>query len=601
MAERRTGHLALGVVWCWLTFGALCHANAAEQAEPGTAMVAATDAAIVATLRTRFESRTEADPLVVLGKGLLAPEALTRFYRARDYAPVWKAGEGAGGPRTFELRLALEDARIHGLDPAAYDTELIAALETRVLQPSVPDAFETPAEAAADLELIATDAFLRHALHRAHGRIVPRTVDPDWFLFVEEVDPATLLNSLAALEQSGSIGTLLDSLWPSVPEYWRLIEEKRRLLARMAPSPVAIASGRTMKLGQRDARVPELRARLGLPLLTDDLFDADVDAAIRLFQQGQGIPVDGVAGANTLDLLNLDDAGRIARIDVNLERWRWLMRVLPATRVQVNVADYFLQAFDRGHEALRMNVIVGAPYRRTPIFTEPMRYLVFNPDWQVPRKIAVQDKLPLLHKNPQALAAQGYEARRAGSADPMRPVDAFEWETVTRGNFNYLLRQRPGPTNALGSVKFILPNPYAIYLHDTPTRALFARTGRAFSSGCIRLESPMTLADWVLRDQPDWTRERIDAVVAAGNTISVPLLAPVPVLMLYFTVVAGESGTVYYRPDPYGRDKRIVAVLARTRAKDGADPGAQNSVARRAEARPGQPGFLALNARTEVL
>jgi murein L,D-transpeptidase YcbB/YkuD len=230
--------------------------------------------------------------------------------------------------------------------------------------------------------------------------------------------------------------------------------------------------------------------------------------------------------------------------------------------VQVNVADYALQVFDAGQEALRMNVIVGTPFRRTPVFAAPMRYLVFNPDWRVPRKIAVQDKLPLLQKDAAALAALGYEARPAGSPDPLQLVDAFDWSTVTPDTFHYLLRQRPGENNALGRVKFILPNPYSVYLHDTPTRELFARSGRAFSSGCIRLEHAMLLADWVLRDQPEWTRERVDAVLAAGETVDVPLRQPLPVLVLYFTVVAGESGAVYYRPDLYGRDRAVAAALA---------------------------------------
>jgi murein L,D-transpeptidase YcbB/YkuD len=319
--------------------------------------------------------------------------------------------------------------------------------------------------------------------------------------------------------------------------------------------------------------VPALRARLGLPAGADERFDAELDAAVRAFQQSQGLAVDGLVGPNTLDLLNVTDAERITRIDVNLERWRWLMRALPATRVQVNVADYSLQVFDAGQEALRMNVIVGTPFRRTPVFTEPMRYLVFNPDWRVPRRIAVEDKLPLLQKDATALAAQGYEARRANSPDPLQPVDAFDWSTVTPRTFDYLLRQRPGANNALGRVKFILPNPYSVYLHDTPARELFARSGRAFSSGCIRLEHAMLLADWVLRDQPAWTRERIDAVLEAGETVEVPLLQPLPVLVLYFTVVAGESGTVYYRPDLYGRDAKVAAALEGRGGSAAAGPG----------------------------
>lgn len=530
------------------------------------------DDGFTAALRARIEAMADSGHAVVAGTGLLAPGLLTRFYHDRDYRPLWQRAGSEGGPRIDELLRALEDARVHGLDPEAYHASQLARLAA---DPT----------AAADLELLATDAFVRHAWHRAHGRIAPADADPEWFLFVTEADPPALLAQLA----SGiPVGFLLDGLWPESPQYWQLVEEKRRLLARGATSPTPpgtepfeagpagsgpIEPGPLLRLGKSDPRVPALRARLGLPAGADDRFDAELDAAVRGFQQSQGLAVDGVVGPNTLDLLNVTDAERITRIDVNLERWRWLMRALPATRVQVNVADYTLQVFDAGQEALRMNVIVGTPFRRTPVFTEPMRYLVFNPDWRVPRRIAVEDKLPLLRKDAAALAAQGYEARRGNSPDPLQPVDAFDWSTVTPRTFDYLLRQRPGANNALGRVKFILPNPYSVYLHDTPARELFARSGRAFSSGCIRLEHAMLLADWVLRDQPTWTRERIDTVLEAGETVEVPLRQPLPVLVLYFTVVAGESGAVYYRPDLYGRDAKVAAALEGRGGSAAAGPG----------------------------
>lgn len=521
---------------------------------------AADDQGFATALRTRIETMAETGRAVVDGTGLLTPVLLGRFYRDRDYRPLWQPSGNHQGPSIDALLQALTDARDHGLDPEDAHATRLAALAADPTR-------------AVELELLATDAFLRHAWQRAHGRITPAAADDEWFLFVTEADSATLLAQLA----SGiPVDFLLDGLWPESPQYWRLLEEKRRLLARRAAPPTLttadgpIAPGPLLRLGKRDPRVPALRARLDLPTGADDLFDAELDAAVRAFQQSQGLAIDGIVGRNTLDLLNITDAERITRIDVNLERWRWLMRALPATRVQVNVADYTLQAFDAGREALRMNVIVGTPFRRTPVFTEPMRYLVFNPDWRVPRRIAVEDKLPLLQKDPAALAAQGYEARPANSPDPFQPVDAFDWSTVTRSTFSYLLRQRPGENNALGRVKFILPNPHAVYLHDTPARELFARSGRAFSSGCIRLEHARLLADWVLQDQPAWTRERIDAVLEAGETVEVPLRQPLPVLVLYFTVVAGESGTIYYRPDLYGRDAKVAAALA---GSDGAAAG----------------------------
>jgi len=504
---------------------------------------------IAGQLRAHLETVPDTQDLRVEGVRLHHPAALSAFYRARSYAPVWAPHAGPGGADLEELQGALAAGRDHGLPPEFYHADLIRQLQDL-------------AERAADLELIATDAFLTQGLHRAHGRLQPAQVDPEWHLFTEEMAPAALLEQLA---EGPPVSFVLDSLWPRAREYWQLLEEKRRLLATVATPPdvPTVTPGPLLRPGVQGVRVNELRARLGLPAHADARFDTELETVVRGFQAQHGLAADGIVGPQTLELLNLSDADRIQRIDVNMERWRWLMQTLPATHVQVNVADFTLRVVEDAYEVLRMNVIVGTPFRRTPVFTELMRYLVLNPDWSVPRRIAVQDKLPLLRKDAAALAAQGYEARLANSPEPMQPVDAFDWSSVTARNFNYLLRQRPGQYNALGQVKFILPNPYAVYLHDTPTRELFARSGRAFSSGCIRLEHAMVLAEWVLRDQPQWTRARMDQVLARGATVNVLLREPLPVLILYFTVIAGESGTIYYRPDLYGRDAPIAAALAR--------------------------------------
>lgn len=484
------------------------------------------------------------------GVTLLEPDLVAAFYAERGHAPLWRpAGHttpARNGPELDALLQAIEDSREHGFAPDAYHARLLLSLR---------DAHDTRAE----LDLLATDAFLRLGLARAHGRLDPGTVDHEWFLHPVEIDAQSLL---AQLVEGPPVEFVLDALWPLVPEYWRLLEEKRRLAARADAPPVPVSSGPLLKRGSTGPRVAELRARLEVEGDPGQPFDAALETAVRCFQAGAGLVVDGIVGANTLEMLNLTDAERIRRIDVNLERWRWLMRELPATHIEVDVAAYRMRVIDAGAEALAMNVIVGTPFRRTPVFTENMRYLVFNPDWSVPRRIAVQDKLPLLRRDPAALAAQGYEARRAGSGATMQPVDAFDWSAVTARNFDYLLRQRPGPGNALGQVKFILPNPHAVYLHDTPARELFGRGGRAFSSGCIRLEHAMALAEWVLRDQPQWTRARMDEVLASGATTNVLLRHPLPVLVLYFTAAPGPDGTIQYRPDMYGRDTALAAALA---------------------------------------
>jgi murein L,D-transpeptidase YcbB/YkuD len=207
-----------------------------------------------------------------------------------------------------------------------------------------------------------------------------------------------------------------------------------------------------------------------------------------------------------------------------------------------------------------MTVIVGKPYRRTPVFSENLRYLVVNPYWNVPYKIATQDKLPLLQADAPAEAAKGFDAKPQGS-DVFVPVDTIDWMTVTRRTFTYQLRQRPGENNALGQVKFMLPNEHAVYLHDTPSRELFGRQERTFSSGCVRLERPQELATWLLSRESHPQARRLDALFASRETTTIYLKQPVPVYIVYLTAFVADDGDVTFRRDVYGRDKQLVEAL----------------------------------------
>ena len=207
-----------------------------------------------------------------------------------------------------------------------------------------------------------------------------------------------------------------------------------------------------------------------------------------------------------------------------------------------------------------MNVIVGQPYRRTPVFTETIKYLVLNPYWNVPYSIATKDKLPLLKADAAAEAAKGFEAKPHGS-DGFVPVDAVDWSGVTPRSFNVLLRQRPGEVNALGRMKFMLPNPFAVYLHDTPSRELFSRQERSFSSGCIRLERPSELAAWLLSREGHPDERNIVALLASGATHTIYLRQPVPTYLVYFTAFTDDDGDVVFRRDIYGRDRVLIEAL----------------------------------------
>jgi L,D-transpeptidase YcbB len=505
-------------------------------------------------LRHFFEALDEGAPPVVGGWRLHRPDALAAFYRDRAHAPLW-VGETPARGALAELVLAIVESEAHGFQAANYHGDALMTLSAGRLP-------------AADLtaELLATDAFFRQAHHRAGGAVFSDIQDPSWHLGQPEVDPAELLERIALGETS--VTAALEGLWPDSAEYRALVAHRAYLQALGDPPLVRVPEGPLLRPGLQDPRVVALKERLLGPGEHDEAYDDRLRAAVIEFQRSAGLDMDALVGPGTLSVMNTSRFSWIDRLDANLERWRWLPRVMPETYVRVNTASFTMRVIERGEDVLRMNVIVGQPYRQTPTFAAPLRYMVFNPFWNLPRRIAVQDKLPQLRRDPTELALQGYEARRDGETAWM-PVDAIDWTDVDRASFHYQLRQRPGPANALGRVKFMLPNEHAVYLHDTPARDLFARAERVFSSGCVRLAEPFEFARWLLEhDGRSEAADRIPELVAGGTAEVIYLTRPVPTFMVYFTAIAGEDGEVSFRRDLYERDAAIVAALRQITPSD---------------------------------
>jgi murein L,D-transpeptidase YcbB/YkuD len=285
-------------------------------------------------------------------------------------------------------------------------------------------------------------------------------------------------------------------------------------------------------------------------------YDEPLVAAVRRFQALHGLHDDGIVDKRTLEELNVPVEERIDQIRVNLESGRWLLHDVGGTFVAVNVAGYRLYYVHDGAVEWETRVQVGKPYRRTPVFRSEISYLVFNPTWTVPPGILWEDIIPAQRRDPTAIERKGL--RVFDDAGEEVPPAAVDWTTRS---FPYILRQDPGPTNALGRVKFMFPNPHFVYLHDTPSKDLFDEDDRAFSSGCIRVEGPMALAERLLAGQPGWSREEIDRIVAAGKTRTVTLQRPVPVLITYWTAWVASDGALYLHRDVYGRDERVLKGL----------------------------------------
>ena len=478
--------------------------------------------------------------------------AVQRFYEGNGYQPVWTSG-ARQARRLRDLLGAIEASAAQGLEPAHYHLDAIR----RGLD-------EPPVEAAERiaLELRASDAWMLLAGHYHSGLLNPLSLDPQWHAARRDFDGAQALDQ--ALGDGDLFGQLARQL-PTDPYYLRLVELLQRY--RAMPDWEPLAPGAVLERGARGPSVARLRRRIvvemGLPDLDsgdEALFDGDLETAVRAFQARHGLLADGVVGPATRHELATPRAGRIEQIRVNLERLRWLPGELGRRHIRVNIADYSLQAWEDGVPALAMKTIVGLSYRRTPVFSADMDHVVLNPSWYVPRRIAVQDKLPLIREDSGYLERNGYEVLSQGRlVDPA----AVDWSALGPDDFPYVLRQRPGPDNALGKVKFMMPNPFDVYLHDTNDRDLFRQPQRSFSSGCIRLEQPLELLDWVLAETPAWPPETSRAVLDSGEEQRVALDQPVPVHIEYRTAWVYADGTVQFRPDLYGRDRLVAAALER--------------------------------------
>ena len=503
------------------------------------------------SIRQFLEGIDAGAPPEIAGQRLHNPGRLSALYTARDHKPLWtQSGPLAG--QGHDLLRAIEDSGAHGLNPQNYHLAMLQAL-TRGSTGIEKDG------SAIAVELLASDAFLQQARHRSSGAVSPHQLDPDWHLVPEEVDTVALL--LQTADGNRPVKGVLASQWPPQAEYQQLVTERARILELGDERAVRVSPGPLLKPGQTDERVIQLKERLLGPGEHTPIYDDALRESVVEFQRSAGLDTDGIVGPGTLEVLNAGRFSWIDRIDANLERSRWLPRRLPDTYVQVNIAAFTLRVVQHDHDALSMNVIVGRPYRRTPVFSEAIRYMVLNPYWNVPFKLAVEDKLPQLKKDPQVLTAQGFEVRPAG-AELFVTLDSVDWSGVTRKNFNYLLRQRPGAKNALGRLKIMLPNEYAVYLHDTPSRELFSKQERGFSSGCIRLAEPMVLADWILRNDGQADKaSQLPQLMANGETLTLHLTTPLPTFIVYFTAFTDATGAVVFRRDLYERDAPIVAAL----------------------------------------
>jgi L,D-transpeptidase YcbB len=491
-------------------------------------------------------------------------EQVRRVYKDHSYRLFWIDGDRPS-ERYRQFTKVLTAADQHGLPFALYRPPIEDRSETGV---------KISAEEAPQLDIATTAIFLRYFSHLAGGRFDPRELQSLWTLKPERPD---LVASLSTAVRDNNLPQVMERLQPQHPEYRELRSALVRYRAISAKGgwPSFPANTR-LKPNQQSPVVPPLRRRLAIEGDLDPshennqspTFDATVVDAVKRFQERHRIEPDGVVNPATISALNVPVEQRLRTIALNLERWRWLPDPMPARYLVVNVADFRLEAIENGKAVMGMRVVVGEPDNKTPIFADQMTHVVFSPYWNVPPGIAKDETIPRAESDPGFLARNNMEVVDASGAviDPY----SIDWSSAS----GLRIRQRPGSGNALGGVKFIFPNNFDVYLHDTNATKLFDRIERSLSHGCVRVEEPHKLAQYVLRDQAEWTPEAIDAAMKSGQERHVKLASPLPVYILYQTAWVHDGG-VRFLKDLYGHDASQAARLFPTQAEGDATIGVE--------------------------
>jgi murein L,D-transpeptidase YcbB/YkuD len=510
------------------------------------------------TLSAQTVDVAPATPVAKLVQSLVsgAKADVRNVYGPLGFNLVWTRG-GKPTPQAVAVIAQLEGAGAKGLDPADYEagtwSSRIAALNG--------DA------ALAQFDVALTSTLIRYTSDLRLGRVNPREVRFDLDAQSKKFYvPALVAQVSTAANVSGVLATLepkheeYQRLLDALAKYRRIEAESRNdgtlpVVAKLAPGQAYDALPQLANLLRRQG---DLAA--GAPVSTTKYEGALVDA-VKHFQSRHGLDADGVVGRTTFAQLNTPASQRVAQIELALERWRWVPEQAEGASILVNIPEFQLTARDENGEELTMRVVVGkAANHRTPVFDGDIKHVVFRPYWNVPPSIERGEILPKITRDGSYLARNNYELVDDSGRSVGTSVNADTLRRVRNGSLR--VRQKPGTSNALGLVKFLFPNDNNVYLHSTPQPALFARTRRDFSHGCIRVEDPVALAAWVLRDKTEWTKEKIESTInGKRDDVYVRINRPVTVTIHYATAVAKENGDVHFLEDIYGHDVQLAKVL----------------------------------------
>lgn len=511
-------------------------------------------------LKTLVNDLSNGERVEIENEKIYSGSVLTQFYQHRDFAPAWKDFEVLKQAIT-----ALEESYTEGLLPEDYHLDVLNTIFDKIKQSENQE--ELNHEYVARFDLLLTDAILLYAFHLMDGKVDPHSLDVQWNYAYAEL-PGGDGSRLAEAIKNHSLLEEIHALRPAIPGYKVLMRElaEYRIIAKSGGWG-KISAGGKIDPGDSDPKIPKIRGRLeisgdlsDLNNMNSEVYDESLEMDIRKFQEMHGLDVDGVIGKASFAALNEPVEDKIEQIRVNLERARWVSHNLSEDYILVNIARFRAYAIIDSKEVFDTNVQVGTEVNKTPVFKSQLKYIEFNPTWTVPRSITVKDLIPKIKKDHNYLSDRNMVLLNAsGKVVPMSSVD---FDKISSNNFPYTIRQEPGPGNALGEVKFIFPNKYAVYLHDTPSKYLFGKAKRSFSHGCIRTQNPIGLAE-VLLEGSDWDKQKIQKTLDSKQTTRAYFDKHIDVLLLYWTTGTNLEGSVFFFPDIYKRDKKILDKLDR--------------------------------------
>lgn len=505
-------------------------------------------------LRHTFESWQAGYPATIENLTLDNIDMLNIIYEERTFTPIWFQNVNSVNtprPKLKEFLNILANIDQEGLMPSDYHIYALQNLPT-----------DTPNLVH---DILVTDVFLTLSQHLLRGKVNPATLSIEWDANSKLFNSARQITDL----NEHGVTAALENMRPKMPEYFELKQYLKKMRALPQIEWSALASSPALKPSYADARISDISERLfslgylsAPPDLNSndrDFYSSELVSQVKVFQKDHGLEADGIIGKKTISMLNMSPKQRINAIIVNLERYRWLDHTLGDSYVVVNIANFELKAIKNGQQVMQMPVIVGNDFRKTPVFSDIITYLVFNPTWTVPQTIAIQDILPAIKKDHDYLSKKQFTLH---PFDSNIDIDAstIDWQSL-RNRFPYRLVQQPGPLNALGQIKFMFPNKYDVYLHDTPAKDLFSKNQRAFSSGCIRVARPFDLAAFLLEAQGIDTNQ-ITAIAEAKALKTIRLKERMPVHLEYLTAWVEPDDGLQIRADIYSRDEPVLAALS---------------------------------------